>query len=202
MKYTIENVKEYLNFNIDNIQNVQAEPWDYPEIEIKGAVIRFQRYFDFSHFLYCMKRQKDFGLELGTRNENKINLDDIQTNVAFDSYFNVITTRSASEKEEFDKDLIKYHRLNKAFWGEFIDTESLQINTKTANEICKFYPTITDGAEKSVVYLPENADYDETQLAYVKTDLRVDKSLEVAYVFIKSDDKLVYVEADKNDWIY
>lgn len=83
MLYTVENISKYLNFKIDNIENVKNRNWDYPKIFVKSLNLLFSDYNDLSLMLYCLKRQNDFGTDVKS-NSNIIDVNSLHKTIAFD----------------------------------------------------------------------------------------------------------------------
>lgn len=202
MLYTIENISKYLNFKIDNIENVKNRNWDYPKLSVKSLKLLFPDYSDFSNFLYCMKRQNDFGTDVKS-NSNRIDVNSLHKTIAFDSGFNVISNRHAEEGKSFIKDLDTYHKMNeKCLWGDYIDHETLEIKTSTKKEILEYslLPT-QENTQKVLIKQPEK-NHDESIIVYVKTEIKPNKSLVVSYIFEKKKNDLIFTHLNKNDWIF
>lgn len=204
MEYNVENVKDYLNFKINNIVDVEATPWNYPVITVKSLQLKFPKYYDLSHFLYCLKRESDFGLKKEKTQETKniVKLENLLDTIAFDSNMNIISNRSLSEEKLFKQDILEYHKLIQGFWGQYIDSNTLNIHTRKKSEDCIYSLERKSEDDKIVIIQPTDSVYDETYPVYISTDIRPNKSLQVAYVFQKCKDELVYLEANKNDWIF
>ena len=202
MIYNIENVKKYLNFSIDSIQNIESKPWNYPLVQIKGLEIEFPDYYSFSNFLYCLKRQTDLGIE--SENVTKVlDIKDIKHNIAFNNSFEIVSNRPAEEGRLFQKDMDAFLRKSpRCFWGNYLDSEKLEITLKGHKEIYEYSLTSQTDQDCRVLIQPPDHAYDESYLVYVKTDHKPNKPLNVAYVFEKISDKLFHLKVLKNNWIY
>lgn len=202
MIYNIENVSEYLTFKIDTLENIDNETWDYPKLSIKSLDLVFPKYSDLHNFLYCMKRQSDFG----TKHESKIDKIDISVlnkNVAFDSGMNIISNRKSEESIAFKRDIDTYHRLQeKGFWGNYIDSNTLEIGNSTKKEILNYSLSPSEKNNKKVLIQEPDKNHDESTVVYVNTELKCNKSLTVSYIFEKNQEQLIFIRVNKNDWIY
>lgn len=202
MTYITETINECLNFTIDDFKNVKSENWDYPTLSVKSLNLVFPDYSDLSDFLYCLKKQSEFDT-LCESNLNTIDISGLKKNVAFDSSMNVISNRKSEETSSFKRDIDKYHSLHeKAFYGKYVDYETVEIKTSSKKEVLKYTTVIPDGNYKKVIVTPPNADRTESFQVYVDTDLRPNKSLVVSYIFEKKDDDLIFASVHKNDWIF
>lgn len=202
MLYTIENISKYLNFKIDNIENVKNRNWDYPKILVKSLNFIFDNYSDFSNMLYCLKRQNDFGSDVKS-NSNSIDIHSLYKTIAFDSGFNIISNRHAEEGKSFTKDIDTYHKMNeKCLWGDYIDEKRLSVTEFYGiKEILEYSTHFTAVNSKKVLIKQPEKNHDESIIVYVKTDIKPKKSMVVSYVFEKFEDKLIFIRANKNDWI-
>lgn len=203
LKYTVENTQNYLNFQIDSVENIESIPWDYPVIKVKGIPLKFSEYYFLSDFLYHLKRQSDFGI-IHPQNNSKIRFQDLKQNIAFDNSFNIISNHNHDDIEKFRNDLKKFHRkAPKCFWGNFIDDETLEIILKGGRQEIFEYSTIksSDHNQKILIQRPSK-DFDQTEFVYIKTDLKPSRSLDIAYIFEKLNDKILYKNTSKNNWIY
>ena len=202
MTYITETINECLNFTIDDFKNVKSGNWDYPTLSVKSLNLVFPDYSDLSDFLYCMKKQSEFDTSCEP-NSNTIDISGLKKNIAFDSAMNIISNRKSEEASTFKRDIDRYHRLHeKAFYGTYIDYETVEIKASSKKEILKYTITKSDENHKKVIITPPNTDRTESFQAYVNTDLRPNKSLVVSYIFEKKDDDLIFASVHKNDWIF
>lgn len=203
LKYTLENTREFLNFEVDELKNIESIPWDYPEIWVKGLRIKFSEYYFLSNFLYFLKRQSDFGIQ-HPQEQSKIDFDSLKHFSAFDNSFVLISTRPYEEEQEFKEDLKKFHRkAPKCFWGNYLDSEKLELNLRNGRKEILEYSTIeTLEKNKKVLIEKPNQAFDDREFVYIQTDSKPSRSLDVAYIFEKLDDKLLNKIPSKNNWIY
>ena len=202
-KYTVENIQDFLNFKIDSVEKIESVPWDYPIIKVKGIPLKFSEYYYLSDFLYHLKRQSDFGI-IHSQSNSILRLEDLKQNIAFDNSFNIISNHNYGDMEIFRDDLKKFHRkAPKTFWGNYLNAETLEIILRGGRKEIFEYSTIksSDHNQKALIQRPSK-DFDQTEFVYIKTDLKPYRSLDIAYIFEKLDDKILYKNTSKNNWIY
>lgn len=203
LKFTVENTQDYLNFRIDSVENIESVPWDYPLIRIKSIPVKFSEYYFLSDFLYHLKRQSDFGI-IHSQSNSILKFEDLKQNIAFDNSFNIISNHNYDDIEIFRNDLKTFHRkAPKCFWGNYLNDETLEIVLSGGRKEILEYSTIksSDHNQKVLIKRPSK-EFDQTEFVHIKTDLKPSRSLDIAYIFEKLDDKILYKNTSKNNWIY
>jgi len=150
-----------------------------------------------------LKRQSDFGIS-HPFNDSNLRFEDLKQNVAFDNSFNIISNHNFDTIETFRKDIEIFHRkASKCFFGKYLDDKTLEIILNGGRKEIFEYSAIksSDNNQKVLIQKPMKG-FDETEFVYIITDFRPTRSLDVAYIFEKLDNKLLFKNTSKNNWIY
>lgn len=202
MTYDLKNVEKYLNFKVDKYQVISSPPDENHVLTVRDIDLVFRNDGYLANFLYCLKKQTDYGV-VHEVSQEPLRIEDLKCYVAFDSSMNVIYTEVAGEYKKFKTILDDFHKQGlKGFWGEYKNDQEVEIVTEHANELCEYSTEKTEHFNKAVIMQKEGNEYDETEVVYVHTEHTPIKSLEISYIFHKYDTELWYTEALKNHWLY
>lgn len=202
-KYDLENLlTENFPFKISDIERVHPNF----KVKINGLQLFFKNYEDFNTFGYLLKRQLELGTMRTQVNRVKIDFDTLKDHVIFDSAFNQLATFTNQEVKSRAMDNHLYffdHYGEKAFWGTLFDSKSLGIDLgKDKLKAVDYFPQATQGFSTRVLVQPEGAQYDESYFVYISDEYTGDRFIDIAYVFSKHEDMLIFEKAHRSSWIY